>query len=189
MKTDLTGRTFGRLIVLSRAPKTFFKVKQWLCRCACGAHTVVPTEKLSSGNTRSCGCLRRDAAGKRSTTHGATKRGKRTGAFKSYMHAKMRCTNPRVKGYQNYGGRGVEFRFDSFEQFFAELGHRPLGTTLDRIDNDGHYEPGNVRWATAIEQAQNKTPRSPSGPRGARRCGDYATWTGRSEAWYASGTA
>jgi hypothetical protein len=64
------------------------------------------------------------------------------------MHAKQRCTNPRDVKYPSYGGRGIDFRFTSFEQFFAEVGHRPFRETLDRINNEGHYEPGNVKWST-----------------------------------------
>lgn len=70
--------------------------------------------------------------------------------------AKDRCTNPQSKDWKNYGGRGIEFRFASFEQFFALMGPRPSGMTLDRIDNEGHYEPGNVRWATRAMQQRNR---------------------------------
>jgi hypothetical protein len=74
----------------------------------------------------------------------------------AWRDAKRRCTNPKVKNWKHYGGRGIRFLFTSFEQFFAELGPRPAGTSLDRINNDGNYEPGNVRWATRLEQTQNR---------------------------------
>jgi hypothetical protein len=74
----------------------------------------------------------------------------------AYYNARARCTNPNNRNYKNYGGRGIEFRFTSFEQFHAEIGGRPTGKTLDRQNNDGHYEPGNVRWASRSEQARNK---------------------------------
>jgi len=74
----------------------------------------------------------------------------------AFLDAQRRCTNPKVKAWKYYGGRGIEFRFTSFDQFFAELGPRPEGMSLDRKDNDGHYEPGNVRWATPSEQNSNK---------------------------------
>jgi len=79
-----------------------------------------------------------------------------TPEYRSYSHAKNRCTNPQNLAWENYGGRGIKFRFASFEEFFAELGARPPGTSLDRIDNDGNYEVGNVRWATPEVQANNR---------------------------------
>ena len=75
--------------------------------------------------------------------------------YKAYQMAKYRCTNPRCPSFKDYGGRGIEFRFTSFKQFFALLGPRPEGMSLDRIENDGHYEPGNVRWATPSQQQNN----------------------------------
>jgi hypothetical protein len=76
--------------------------------------------------------------------------------YQAYHSAKNRCNNPRNPGYKYYGGRGIRFLFTSFEQFFAELGPRPPGLSLDRIDNDGNYEPGNARWAARSEQRRNQ---------------------------------
>jgi hypothetical protein len=76
----------------------------------------------------------------------------------SYYNARSRCTNPNFPNWENYGGRGIEFRFSSFEEFLGELGPRPEGKTLDRINTNGHYEPGNVRWATPKEQQKNRRP-------------------------------
>jgi hypothetical protein len=84
-----------------------------------------------------------------------------TSELESFMDAKYRCINPLHHAWESYGGRGIKFLFDSFDQFFAELGRRPDGLTLDRINNDGHYEPGNVRWATPKEQAANRRPHPP----------------------------
>lgn len=120
---------------------------------------MVDGGSLVKGNTRSCGCLHDETASKTHTTHGATRHGRRSGAYVSFLAAKRRCTDPHIIGYKDYGGRGVEFRFDSFGQFFAEVGHRPKGMSIDRINNDGHYEPGNVRWATRSEQRLNQRPR------------------------------
>jgi hypothetical protein len=79
-----------------------------------------------------------------------------TPEYQAYQDAKKRCTIPTNKNWSGYGGRGIKFLFTSFEQFFAELGRRPEGKTLDRINNDGNYEPGNVRWATPLEQIHNR---------------------------------
>lgn len=84
---------------------------------------------------------------------------RRTSEYVAYDNAKRRCTKPSHPRYVDWGGRGIEFRFNSFEEFFTELGPRPVGLTLDRRDNDGHYEKGNVRWATRGEQQRNKRPR------------------------------
>jgi len=88
--------------------------------------------------------------------HGHNRRSGRSPTYSSYHSAKWRCIDPKYKGYKNYGGRGIKFLFTSFEQFLAELGPRPSGSYIERKDNDGNYEPGNVRWATKKEQAQNK---------------------------------
>jgi len=87
-------------------------------------------------------------------THGPLKK-----VYAIFRNAKDRCQNPHAKSYSYYGGRGVEFRFENFAQFYKEVGPRPEGHSLDRIDNNGHYEPGNVRWASAKVQANNKGPR------------------------------
>lgn len=77
----------------------------------------------------------------------------------AYHHAQSRCIDPDVEGYENYGGRGIQFRFTSFREFYKELGPRPSGTMLDRIENNGHYEKGNVRWITPVESAKNRRER------------------------------
>jgi hypothetical protein len=78
--------------------------------------------------------------------------------YNSYHSAKQRCTNPKSKQWKDYGGRGIEFRFTDIAQLFAEIGSRPKGMSIDRIDNDGHYESGNVRWATRKQQRENSRP-------------------------------
>jgi hypothetical protein len=91
--------------------------------------------------------------------HGHARNGKETSEYRAFRGAKCRCTNPNRKDWPNYGGRGIRFLFMSFKEFYAELGPRPAGMTLDRIDNDGNYEPGNVRWAMRSMQERNKCPR------------------------------
>jgi hypothetical protein len=116
--------------------------------------------KLTSGNTRSCGCLKRDLIGSRRKTHGATAGGKRTPEHQAWKGMIKRCGNPAAKDYAFYGGRGVRvcerWRL-SFAAFLADVGDRPSANhTLDRFpNNNGNYEPGNVRWATRVEQMRN----------------------------------
>jgi hypothetical protein len=96
--------------------------------------------------------------------HGHNKRhrpdGKDSPEYSSYIHAKMRCNNPKTDGYKNYGGRGIEFKFTSFLEFYEHIGPRPEGTSLDRKDNNGHYEPGNVKWSTQSNQLFNRRKKS-----------------------------
>jgi hypothetical protein len=92
--------------------------------------------------------------------HGYARKGeRRTPEYSAYDHARSRCTNPNVEGYANYGGRGIEFKFRSFQEFIGHIGPKPSPKlTLDRINNDGHYEIGNVKWSTRREQFLNSRP-------------------------------
>lgn len=149
-RLNVTGERYGRLTALyltaERSPSA------WACQCDCGVIRTVRLCNLRSGNTRSCGCLDREMAAARLRKHGRTG----TREWRSFQGAKHRCTNPRSHKWRHYGGRGIEFRFGSFDAFLAHIGPRPEGTSLDRIDVDGHYEPGNVRWATDLEQQRNR---------------------------------
>lgn len=140
---DLTGRTFGRLTVLERGPNGSLNQIRWRCRCACGRHKIILAHNLANGGSRSCGCVH--------TTNGMA----RTPEYHAYGHAKARCTNPNHPAWKNYGGRGIKFLYSSFEEFFADVGPRPKGMTLDRIVNDQGYRPRNCRWATVAEQRNN----------------------------------
>jgi len=91
-----------------------------------------------------------------STRHGHATRAGQTPEYQAWADARKRCRNPNHVHYRHYGGRGIEFRFESFGQFFEHIGPRPDGMSIDRIDNDGHYEPGNVRWTTRSEQNRNR---------------------------------
>ncbi len=149
---DVTGTQYGRLTVIGFGGRDG-TVSFWFCECECGNIVRVRAGQLQCGKTQSCGCLRVEVATISNTTHGM----RDSPEYRIFAHAKDRCTNPNDKRWDDYGGRGIEFRFNSFEEFFAEIGERP-GTKyhIDRIDNEGHYEVGNVRWCTHQESARNK---------------------------------
>ena len=142
---ELRARKFGKLTVIERAHNTKHGQPQWLCLCQCGVLKIVRGDSLRQGRTVSCATCQNGVS--------------RTPEHFAYSAAKSRCTKPDHPNYQNYGGRGIEFRFVSFQEFLAELGKKPTPQhTLDRTNNEGHYEPGNVRWATHSEQQRNRRP-------------------------------
>jgi hypothetical protein len=155
---DITGRRFARLLVISRSPRPNPKSQkaQWICRCDCGTQLDVVGDNLRTGNTRSCGCLKKELSISRPFKHGQS----HTLAYRSWHGARSRCTDPEDPAYSYYGARGITFcaRWDKFENFLADMGDRPRGRSLDRIDNDGNYEPDNCRWATRAEQRKNTRP-------------------------------
>lgn len=151
------GDVFERLTVVAReSPKARSRGQQYFvrCKCECGEFTVVDEAKLRIGSTRSCGCLARDLTKERSVTHGL----RRTAAYQSWASMVQRCKNANNPSYSKYGGAGIEMcdRWSGFESFYADMGERPDGTTLDRIDNSLGYYPGNCRWATNEEQMENR---------------------------------
>lgn len=154
---DLTGRRFEKLVVQSCVTPTGHR--RWLCRCDCGAQKAVDQYGLISGKTVDCGCGERARRSSANRTHGATLNGKKTPTYESWRAMKMRCDMPTNVAYHRYGGRGIKIceRWRDFANFVADMGERPEGATLDRIDFDGHYEPGNCQWATMAEQGNNKS--------------------------------
>ena len=153
---DLAGQRFGRLVVSRRAGTTAHRRSLWECRCDCGNTRLVPADNLKRENTRSCGCLRKEVAKELNTVHGGT----RSREFNTWKGMQRRCYLQSAAGFKNYGGRGIavcDRWLHSFENFLADMGCKPSPKhSIDRINNDGNYEPGNCRWATAKEQRQNR---------------------------------
>jgi len=157
---DITGQRFGRLIVVrfSHMKKESF----WLCRCDCGTEKILRIGTLRAGTTTSCGCAHRDELVARNTTHGHNTRRKTTSVYSRWAMMIQRCTNPRNSRWEWYGARGITVckRWLQFENFLADMGEPPPGTSIDRIDNNRGYEPGNCKWNTSSEQAYNRRPKS-----------------------------
>jgi len=163
---DLTGQVFGRLTAIRDTGKRIWYSHGshiiYECLCECGSVVEVRRHLLLCGHTRSCGCLKTGLKRHRKTVHGHARNGNRTPEYTSWYQMIQRCTNPNNNHYRNYGGRGISVHHTwvgqgGFERFIKYMGIKPTPKhTLDRYpDNDGNYEPGNVRWATRQEQQRN----------------------------------
>lgn len=158
---NLSGQTFGRLTVLQDTGRRDDAGRViWSCSCECGNERDAVGRDLTSGRTTSCGCKKSERAKSAATKHGGASHVQRSPEYRSWASMVQRCTNPKYHRWDRYGGRGItvcERWRGSFEDFLADMGPRPEGTSLDRFQNpDGNYEPGNCRWATRAEQRNNR---------------------------------
>ena len=164
MKTPIykkvqTGERVGRLTIIDKGD-TVGSVRFFLCRCDCGTLKQIDAYRLYHKEVESCGCLRSEMVTQRNTKHDHAHRSGFSPERLSWAAMKARCTNPKYKGYKNYGGRGItvcDRWFNSFESFLEDMGHKPTKShQLERVENDGNYDPDNCIWATPREQSNNR---------------------------------
>lgn len=177
---DLSGSRYGRLLVMKRVTNSPAGKTRWQCVCDCGEQVEVVGSNLRRGTTTSCGCAQREAVGSLSKTHGMSTHP----LYKVWLGQRNRCRNPNSHKWSAYGGRGIRFAevWDDFSVWLEYVLALPFygdpKRSLDRIDNDGNYEPGNLRWATASEQASNRRKKSSS-----RSTSPGVTWSSSHQKW------
>ena len=157
---DLTGKLFGRWRVIQeaspRVQPSGRRQTMWQCLCECGSVKDVAANSLSKGVSRSCGCLNADLASQRVETHGLSK----TSEYKTWQNIKSRCYEPKSRGFENYGGRGIEVCdrwLESFENFHEDMGNKPSkGHSIERVDVNGNYCADNCLWIEKGRQSRNQ---------------------------------
>lgn len=162
-KLTITPQTkFNRLSVINEAEPYIWnkiKIRKFECRCDCGNLIVVKLNHLRNGNTKSCGCLNDEKRTQPKKIKHYESNHKRTVEYYTWISMKQRCYNSKAKNFKRYGGRGINVCdrwLNSFEYFLEDMGRRPIGHSIDRINNNSNYEPTNCKWSTVIEQANNK---------------------------------
>jgi hypothetical protein len=153
---DLTGQRYGYLVVLEQNGRSASGNVKWLALCDCGEKTTATSGNLQYGSVASCGCRRFKHAQRSESQHGPLMQ---TSEYQTWASMLARCGNPKDKFWRRYGGRGIHVceRWRRFDHFFADMGRKPSPRhSIDRVNNDGNYEPGNCRWATSSEQLRNR---------------------------------
>ena len=155
-KTDIAGKRFGKLLVVRFVPDDT-KYSSWECLCDCGKKKVILHQSLRRGATVSCGCFHKERLGEANKTHGESGKSSRTREYRIWANMMDRCHWGKTPSFAYYGARGIKVcdRWHSYENFLADMGRSPEGTSLDRKDNDGNYSPDNCRWATRRQQFLN----------------------------------
>lgn len=167
-RLNIVGRQFGRLHVLEMLTPDKHNKSRVRCQCQCGAEHIASAGSLLRGHAKSCGCLLAEQRGLNNRTHGMS----RSRTYRIWMAMRARCMYPSMTQYERYGGRGIQVceRWHSFENFLADMGEAPPEYQIDRIDNDGNYDPSNCQWADRKTQARNKSTNRVIEFRGERRC-------------------
>ena len=159
----MIGDIFGRWVVTSFAQyDKKLQCNKWHCLCACGNKGVVPAGALRNGHSKSCGCLAKELRAKGTrralTTHGHSFNGICTPTYISWRNMWRRCVDHKDDSFQYYGARGISVcaRWNDFSNFLTDMGEKPKGVVLDRINNEGNYEPSNCRWTDYSTSNKNR---------------------------------